>query len=85
MPKDLHSDHRFIQKIYIQIINLLPIYFSWDLGNLLKHLGKIAKMTMFHHVSTSDLVYPIKLVFKLIHGGLVILMLLDYDSCPQTK
>ena len=40
---------------------------------------------MFHHVSTSDLVYHIKLVFKLIHGGLVILMLLDYDTCPQTK
>lgn len=40
---------------------------------------------MFNHVSTSDLVYHIKLVFKLIHGGLVILMLLDYDICPQTK
>ena len=35
--------------------------------------------------STSDLVYYIKLVFKLIHCGMAGLMLLAYDIYPQTK
>ena len=58
-------------------MSLLFIYFSWDFGNLLKHLGKITKVTIFNHVSASDLVYYIKLVFKLIRCGMADLMLLD--------
>ena len=38
---------------------------------------------MFNHVSTSDLVYHIKLVFKLIHYGMADFMLLDYDIYPH--